>query len=119
VLARAWRASWASRSSTACCSALLGSAATFAPLVADTSLWFVRRRGIAVAICASGNYVAGAIWPPIVQHFIDTRAGVPPTSASACSALATMPLLALACGRARPGGGRRCRRAHQLARRAT
>ena len=39
---------------------LLGSSATFAPLVADTSLWFVRRRGIAVAICASGNYVAGA-----------------------------------------------------------
>jgi MFS family permease len=30
-----------------------GSAATFAPLVADTSLWFVKRRGIAVAICAS------------------------------------------------------------------
>ncbi|MDP1533589.1 MAG: MFS transporter, partial [Rubrivivax sp.] len=49
----------------------LGSAATFAPLVADTSLWFVRRRGIAVAICASGNYLAGAIWPPIVQHFTE------------------------------------------------
>ncbi len=48
-----------------------GSSATFAPLVADTSLWFVRRRGIAVAICASGNYVAGAFWPPIVQHFVD------------------------------------------------
>src|SRR6185503_12784483 len=30
------------------------------------------RRGIAVAICASGNYVAGAIWPPIVQHFVET-----------------------------------------------
>ncbi|HEX3141409.1 MAG TPA: MFS transporter, partial [Rhizobacter sp.] len=40
------------------------------PLVADTSLWFVRRRGIAVAICASGNYLAGAIWPPVVQHFV-------------------------------------------------
>ncbi len=50
---------------------LLGSSATFAPLVADTSLWFVRRRGIAVAICASGNYVAGALWPPIVQHFVE------------------------------------------------
>jgi MFS family permease len=46
--------------------------ATFAPLVADTSLWFVRRRGIAVAICASGNYLAGAVWPPIVQHFVDS-----------------------------------------------
>ncbi len=50
----------------------LGSAATFAPLVADTSLWFERRRGIAVAICASGNYLGGAIWPPIVQHFVET-----------------------------------------------
>jgi MFS family permease len=40
-------------------------------LVADTSLWFKRRRGIAVAICISGNYLAGAVWPPIVQHFID------------------------------------------------
>ena len=51
---------------------LVGSSASFAPLVADTSLWFERRRGIAVAICASGNYVAGAIWPPIVQHFVET-----------------------------------------------
>ncbi len=50
----------------------LGSSATFAPLVADTSLWFVRRRGIAVAICASGNYLGGALWPPIVQHFVET-----------------------------------------------
>ena len=50
----------------------LGSSATFAPLIADTSLWFVRRRGIAVAVCASGNYLGGAIWPPIVQHFVET-----------------------------------------------
>src|SRR5438105_97596 len=50
----------------------LGCSATFAPLVADTSLWFTRRRGIAVAICASGNYLAGAVWPPILQYFFDT-----------------------------------------------
>ena len=49
----------------------LGSSASFAPLVADTSLWFNRRRGIAVAICASGNYLGGALWPPVVQHFFD------------------------------------------------
>ena len=47
---------------------LLGCSTTFAPLVADTSLWFNRRRGIAVAICASGNYLAGAIWPPVLQY---------------------------------------------------
>ena len=51
---------------------LAGASATFSPLVADTSLWFVKRRGIAVAICASGIYLAGAIWPPIVQHFVET-----------------------------------------------
>ena len=50
----------------------LGCSATFSPLLADTSLWWVKRRGIAVAICASGNYVGGAIWPPVVQHFIET-----------------------------------------------
>jgi MFS family permease len=49
-----------------------GSSATFAPLLAHTSLWFVRRRGIAVAIFASGNYLAGTVWPPIVEHFIRT-----------------------------------------------
>src|SRR3954468_11373743 len=49
----------------------LGCSATFAPLVADTSLWFNKRRGIAVAIAISGNYVAGALWPPILQHFFD------------------------------------------------
>jgi MFS family permease len=51
---------------------LLGTSATFAPLVADTSKWFDRRRGIALAICMSGNYAAGALWPPVMQHFIAT-----------------------------------------------
>src|SRR5436189_108628 len=32
---------------------LLGCAATFAPLVADTSMWFTRRRGMAVACCVA------------------------------------------------------------------
>jgi MFS family permease len=49
---------------------MLGAAASFAPLVADASLWFQRRRGIAVAIAASGNYLAGAIWPPILTWLI-------------------------------------------------
>src|SRR4029079_5049468 len=55
-----------------------GSSAALAPLLAHTSLWFVRRRGLAVAIFASGNYLAGTIWPPIVEHFIRT-AGWRPT----------------------------------------
>ncbi len=48
-----------------------GASATFAPIVSDISHWFVRRRGLAVGIVISGSYFAGAIWPPILQHFID------------------------------------------------
>jgi MFS family permease len=46
----------------------LGSSATFAPLMAEASHWFVKRRGIAVTVAASGNYFAGALWPPIVER---------------------------------------------------
>jgi len=51
---------------------MLGSAATFGPLVADVSLWFEKRRGIAVGIVASGNYLSGTIWPPILSYLIQT-----------------------------------------------
>jgi len=50
-----------------------GASATFAPLMADISYWFARRRGIAIAIASSGNYLAGTIWPPLLQHFIATN----------------------------------------------
>ncbi len=49
---------------------LFGCATTFGPLVADVSLWFQKRRGIAVAIVASGNYLAGTIWPPILTRSV-------------------------------------------------
>lgn len=52
---------------------MFGSAAMFGPLIADTSLWFERRRGLAIALVASGNYIAGTIWPPIIEHFIATE----------------------------------------------
>ncbi len=50
----------------------LGSAAVFGPLLAHVSFWFDRRRGIAVAIAASGNYLAGAVWPQIVRFTLDS-----------------------------------------------
>jgi MFS family permease len=78
-----------------------GSAATFAPLVADTSLWFVKRRGIAVAVCASGNYLAGALWPPIVQHFVETVGWRSTYVGLGVFCAVTMPLLATGL-RARP-----------------
>jgi len=75
---------------------LLGSSATFAPLVADTSLWFARRRGIAVAVCASGNYLAGALWPPIVQHFVESVGWRPTYIGLGIFCALAMPALALA-----------------------
>jgi MFS family permease len=45
----------------------VGGSASFGPVIADVSLWFVRRRGIAVAICSSGSYLAGTIWPLVIQ----------------------------------------------------
>ena len=48
-----------------------GCAAVFGPLLADISKWFVQRRGMAVAIGASGNYLAGAIWPRPLLHAIE------------------------------------------------
>jgi MFS family permease len=49
-----------------------GTSAFFGPLMADISHWFVRRRGIAVSLCAAGNYLAGTLWPTPFQHFIET-----------------------------------------------
>ena len=50
----------------------LGSSASFGPAIADISQVFEKRRGIAVALCASGNYLSGAIWPSIIEHFVGT-----------------------------------------------
>jgi MFS family permease len=54
----------------------VGSGAAFIPLVADISHWFAKRRALAMAICASGNYIGGAAWPKItevVAHQYDWR----------------------------------------------
>lgn len=51
----------------------LATAVCFGPLIADISHWFRRRRGLAVAAAASGNYMAGAVWPPIIQALIQVE----------------------------------------------
>jgi MFS family permease len=50
---------------------LFGVATSFGPLVADISLWFQKRRGLAVSLVASGNYLAGTIWPPILTWAVE------------------------------------------------
>ena len=51
----------------------IGTGAGFGPLFADISHWFVRYRGIAVAAVATGNYLAGAVWPTFLEFFFDTN----------------------------------------------
>lgn len=48
----------------------IGTAINFGPLLADVSHWFWKRRGLAVAAAASGNYLAGAVWPPVMNYFL-------------------------------------------------
>lgn len=74
---------------------LLGAAATFSPLVADTSFWFEKRRGFAIGIVISGNYIAGTIWPPILQALIDGVGWRNALVLVGCFCLATIPPLAL------------------------
>src|SRR3954454_10766924 len=49
---------------------LLGNAGLNAPLYVYVSRWFDRRRGSALALIASGQYISGAIWPPVFDHTI-------------------------------------------------
>lgn len=82
----------------------VASSATFAPIIADTSLWFTRRRGMAVAMIASGSYVAGAVWPPVVQHFIERGDWRLTYQGIALFCVATMLPLALVLRRSSPMG---------------
>lgn len=53
--------------------AAIGSSPLFGPLMADVSWWFRRYRGFALSVCATGNYFAGTIWPPIINFFMQTH----------------------------------------------
>ena len=72
----------------------VGSGALFGPAMVEASLWFKRRRGLAVAIAASGNYFAGAIWPPIVAAGVQAADWRATELAIGVTLLVTMPPLA-------------------------
>ena len=82
--------------------AAAGSSATFGPLIADVSHWFMRRRGVAVAIAASGNYLAGTFWPPVLQLFIESHGWRATHFGIGVFCLATMLPLALTLRRRAP-----------------
>jgi len=47
---------------------LLGNSAHLPPLVVYISRWFDRRRGTAVALIWSGQYIAGLLWPTVFER---------------------------------------------------
>lgn len=49
---------------------LIGNGAINAPLYVYVSRWFEARRGTAIALIASGQYAAGAVWPPLFERAI-------------------------------------------------
>ena len=51
---------------------VLGLGGINAPLYIYVSRWFDRRRGSALALISSGNYLAGALWPPVFEWTIST-----------------------------------------------
>ncbi|MEM8742177.1 MAG: MFS transporter [Pseudomonadota bacterium] len=67
-----------------------GAAASFGPLIADISHWFKRRRGVAVAVAASGNYLSGAIWPMVLSGLLASEGWRAVYWALAALTLATM-----------------------------
>ena len=77
-------------------------AASFGPLIADVSQWFLRRRGIAVAIIASGNYLSGAIWPLVLADILAGPGWRPAYLVIAASALLIMLPLSYALRRPLP-----------------
>jgi MFS family permease len=63
--------------------------------MANISFWFEKRRGIAVALCACGNYVSGAVWPTVVEAIIGTHGWRTAHLAVGVFCLVAMPPLAL------------------------
>ena len=49
---------------------LLGNAGLNAPLYVYVSRWFDRRRGTALALISSGQYIAGMAWPTLFEEAI-------------------------------------------------
>ena len=49
---------------------LLGNGGIYAPMLVNVSRWFDRRRGTAIALISSGQYVAGVVWPALFERGI-------------------------------------------------
>ena len=73
----------------------LGAAGMFSPMMAYVTGWFDRHRGSAVALVSSGQYVAGALWPLLLQESISAWGWRVTMRLYALLVLLTIPALAL------------------------
>jgi MFS family permease len=83
-----------------------GSSATFAPLMAEASHWFERRRGFAVTVAATGSYIGGAFWPPLVNAGV-ANVGWRSTQVAIAVAAVVLTLVTLLVLRAQMGANER------------
>jgi MFS family permease len=73
----------------------LGNGAIYAPLMIYVSRWFDRRRGTALALISSGQYIAGMIWPSLLEVGMKHFGWQPIMLAYGAVVLAILPLLTL------------------------
>jgi len=73
----------------------LGNGALYAPLMVYVSRWFDRRRGTALALIASGQYIAGMLWPTLLEAGMNRYGWQATMLAYAVVVLALLPLLVL------------------------
>ncbi len=74
---------------------LLGNGALYAPLIVYVSRWFDRRRGTALALISSGQYIAGMIWPTVLEAAMKHFGWQPVMLCYGAVVLAILPLLTL------------------------
>jgi MFS family permease len=74
---------------------LLGNGAIYAPLIVYVSRWFDRRRGTALALISSGQYIAGMIWPSVLERAMQGFGWQAVMLAYGVVVLAILPLLLL------------------------
>jgi MFS family permease len=81
---------------------LLGSAGLYPPLLVYVSRWFDKRRGTALALISSGQYIAGVVWPSLLTISIDRIGWQRTMTGFAVIVVATVAPIALWCLRLSP-----------------
>jgi MFS family permease len=81
---------------------LVGNGAIFAPLVIYVTRWFDRRRGSALALISSGQYIAGIVWPSVFERGIALYGWQTTMLAYSAVVIAIIVPLALLCLRPSP-----------------